>query len=109
MRPPGARSAAFVAWLPSVLGASGCASGIDGLLESATCTRPLIAHARITQNTTNVLSVFVTANVQQADSVAVRFGVNAATDSATPTFATSGDSAFVPVLGLLPSTTYEAQ
>jgi len=109
MRPRGARSAALVAVLGAVLAASGCASAIDGLLESATCTRPLIAHVRITQNATNVLSVFVTANVQQADSVAVRFGVNAATDSATPTFPVSDDSAFVPVLGLLPSTRYEAQ
>jgi hypothetical protein len=43
--------------------------------------------------------------VQQADSVTVRFGV----DSSTPAFRSTGDSALVPLFGLLPSTTYEAR
>jgi hypothetical protein len=105
VRLPGVRSAA----LGAVLAASGCASAVDGLLESAACARPLIAHTIVTQNATNVLSVFVTAHVHDADSVIVRFGVNTAIDSTTPAFPTNGDSALVPVLGLLPSSTYGAQ
>ena len=89
--------------------ASGCASGVDGPLASAPCERPRISHAAIAQNSTNVLSVLVTANAQQTDSVIVRFGVNAVIDSATPAFSMTGDSARVPLLGLLPSTSYEAQ
>ena len=109
MSPPGVRSATVVALLAVITTACGCASAVDGLLASATCTRPLIVHATITQNPTNALSVFVTANVQQADSVTVRFGVNAATDSSTPAFHATGDSALVPLFGLVPSTTYEAR
>jgi hypothetical protein len=89
--------------------ASGCASAVDGPLTSAPCEKPRVAHAAIMQNSTNVLSVFVTATAQQADSVIVRFGVNAVIDSATPAFVARGDSAFVPLLGLLPSSSYEAQ
>jgi hypothetical protein len=108
VRQSGVRSAAVVAGLAAVLTASACASAVDGLLDSAACARPLVAHPTITQNATNALSVFVTASVQQADSVIVRFGVNAAADSATPAFPASGDSTVVPVLGLVPSTSYDA-
>lgn len=92
-----------------VVAASGCASAVDGPLASAPCERPRIAHAAITQNSTNVLSEFITATSQQTDSVIVRFGVNAVVDSATPAFVAIGDSVRVPLLGLLPSTSYEAQ
>jgi hypothetical protein len=113
VRQPGVRSmtlgARFVGVLAVIFTASACTSAVDGLRDSAACPRPLIAHVAIMQNATNVLSVFVTANVQQADSVIVRFGVNTATDSATAAFPTMGDSASVTMLGLLPSTTYDAQ
>jgi hypothetical protein len=105
----GARSAAVVALLAAVIAASACASAVDGLLDSASCAKPLIAHPTITQNATNALSVLVTASVQEADSAIVRFGVTAAIDSATPAFQPAGDSVLVPVLGLLPLTTYDAQ
>jgi hypothetical protein len=106
---PGVRSTTLGLALAVVVTAIGCASAVDGPLASTSCDKPRIAHAAITQNSTNVLSVFVTASAQQADSVIVRFGVNAAIDSATPAFVVDGDSAFVPLLGLFPSSTYEAQ
>src|SRR5690348_13289774 len=95
--------------LAALVAASACASAVDGLLDSAPCAKPLIAHPTITQNATNALSVLVTASVQQADSVIVRFGVTAAIDSATPAFPTTGDSVLIPVLGLVPSSSYDAQ
>lgn len=102
---PGVRSAAAGA----LLAAGACASAGDRFLEPAACQRPVVSQAAITENATNVLSVFVTANVRDADSVVVRFGVNAATDSATPSLAVTGDAVRAPILGLSPSTAYRAQ
>ena len=109
MRQPGVRNATVVLALGVVVTATGCASSVDSPVASTSCERPRIAHSAITQNSTNALSVFVTATAQQSDSVIVRFGANAVIDSATPAFVATGDSAFVPLLGLVPSTSYEAQ
>ena len=59
-------------------------------------------------NPHNVLSAVVTATVRSADSVAVRFGfIPAVLDSVTPAVAVHGETAVVPVLGLLPEQEYE--
>ena len=96
----GGRSAA----LGLALGASGCGGGVE-----PACPEPVIVRSTVTSNPTNVLSAFVAAEVRLADSVAVRFGVTTALDSATPAVALTGDSTVAPVLGLLPATAYHAQ
>ena len=70
---------------------------------------PEIGGAAAVAGTANVLSALVTVRVRQADSVLVRFGTLpvAALDSATPAVRVEGDSALVPVLGLLPAVSYE--
>lgn len=105
MHPRGGRSLALAAALAAGGGALGC----DGLLEPAACAEPVVSRGAVARNSTNVLGVFVTAHVRNADSAVVRFGVSAALDSATPAFAVHGDSVHAPVLGLHPSTTYRAQ
>ncbi len=105
MRLPGARNAA----LGAALAAGACSLGCDRLLDPTTCLEPSVSRSAVSGNSTNVLSAFVNADVRHADSVAVRFGVNAALDSTTPAFAVSGDSVVVPVFGLKSSTTYGAQ
>jgi hypothetical protein len=56
----------------------------------------------------NVLSAMVTAHLRFADSALVRFGAteSGAFDSITPAVTVVGDSARIPVLGLLPGTAY---
>jgi hypothetical protein len=102
---PGGRSVA----LGAALAASGCAFGSDRLLEPAACSKPVVSRGAVTANPTNVLSVFVRADVRYADSVMVRFGVDVALDSATPAFTANGDSVLTTVLGLNPATMYRAQ
>jgi len=70
---------------------------------------PVVLAAGIVPNPTNVLSVLVSVRVTGADSVAVRYhlpGSLPGGDSVAPAVAPSGDSALVPVLGLLPATGY---
>src|SRR5512138_3705739 len=55
------------------------------------------------------LSVFVTAAVQDADSIVVRFATAAGVNGSTPAFVSNGDSMVVVVLGLFPATEYGAQ
>jgi hypothetical protein len=70
---------------------------------------PAIRASAVTANSNNVLSATLSVRVLHADSVAVRFHAEepgAATDSVTPAVQTVGDSAVVPVLGLLPARRY---
>jgi len=97
----GGRSAA----LGAALAASGCV-GSDSL-EPA-CLEPVVARSTVTANPTNVLSAFVAADLRLADSMVVRFGVNAELENATPAFSSTGDSTVALVLGLHPATAYRA-
>ena len=70
---------------------------------------PAIAASAVVANSNNVLSATFSVSVLHADSVAVRFHVEdsgAATDSLTPAVKTVGESAAIPVLGLLPASRY---
>jgi hypothetical protein len=70
---------------------------------------PAIGGASAAANPHNVLSAVVTVRVRGADSVAVRFRVAdlaSTVDSVTPAVGVAGDSAVVPVLGLLPGQRY---
>ena len=63
----------------------------------------------VAANSDNALSATVSVHVRNADSVAVRFHVGddpSAGDSVTPAVKTVGDSAAIPVLGLLPARRY---
>lgn len=70
---------------------------------------PEIEAAAAAAGAANVLSAVVTVHLRHGDSVLVRFGTapGAALDSAAPAVRVEGDSAVVPVLGLLPATAYE--
>jgi len=71
---------------------------------------PLVVTSSVTGNPGNVLGATVVAHVRFADSVAVRYGLAGTTpDSATPAVPTLGDSALIPVLGLLPDRDYTLQ
>jgi hypothetical protein len=70
---------------------------------------PTINSASVAANSYNALSAIVSVNVRNADSVAVRFHLgdgSSAADSVTPAVQTVGDSAAIPVLGLLPARHY---
>ena len=67
---------------------------------------PEILSAAVTANPHNVLSALVSVRLRLADSVAVRYGTSPDADSITPAITVSGDSAVIPVLGLLPETRY---
>jgi hypothetical protein len=70
---------------------------------------PRIEMSIATSNPQNVLSATMSVRVTRADSVAVRFrpaDAPSSTDSITPAVQTVGDSAVVPVLGLLPARRY---
>jgi hypothetical protein len=72
-------------------------------------TAPAIAGASIAPNPTNVLSAVATVRVRDADSVAVRFSLTGdavTVDGLTPAVTVAGDSAVVPILGLLPARAY---
>lgn len=109
MRLPGARSAALGAALLSLatLATLGCA-GERGALVDPVCSAPMVVQATVAHSSANVLSAFVTADVREADSVVVRFGVTAL-DSVTPALVSAEDSVLAPVYGLLPSTSYRLQ
>ena len=68
---------------------------------------PVILRASPAANPGNVLSLILTVAVRGADSAAARFHVSGqAGDSVTPAAAVQGDSAVIPVLGLLPGSRY---
>jgi hypothetical protein len=70
---------------------------------------PTINAASVAASSYNALSAVVSVHVRNADSVAVRFhlgDVPSAGDSVTPAVQTVGDSAVIPVLGLLPARRY---
>lgn len=67
---------------------------------------PEIVTFAVARNATNVLSAVVTVHARLVDSIAVRYGPGVTSDSLTPAVQPDGDSAVVPVLGLLPATTY---
>jgi len=96
---------------PAVLGATiiaGLLSCTDGSQPSA--PPPLVVHAAIAPGPHNVLSAVVTVTFLNTDSAAVRFGpVGEGLDSVTPATPLSSDSAALPVLGLLPETSYRLQ
>jgi len=104
MRLPGGRSGTVLA----LLAASGC-SLVDEFAGPGACVAPVISQATVANDTTNVLSAFVTIDVHLADSVTVRFGTTATLDSTTPAFAVNGDTARALILGLQPTSSYDAQ
>jgi hypothetical protein len=68
---------------------------------------PEVIYARVVENPHNVLSVVVTAQVQNADSVAVHFEtVGRPLTTRTPARPAQPDSVILPVLGLRAETTY---
>src|SRR4051812_24744279 len=105
-RAPGAGLAAVSA---VVFAAAACTGAPDRLPVAVACDLPVIMRPAVVASATNVLSEFVTATVAGADSVVLRFGVNASLDSATPAVAVTNDSMIVPMFGLLAATTYGAQ
>jgi arylsulfotransferase ASST len=74
---------------------------------------PAIDAAAVAPNPQNVLSAVVALRARRADSALVRFRLAAdlpsAADSATPAVSVSVDSAVLPVLGLLPASSYVAR
>ena len=98
----GPRSAMLIA--TSLLAA--CHDGASGVTAP---TRPAITGASVAANPTNVLSAVMSVRVRDADSIVVRFslsGTMSPTDSLTPAVSVTGDSALVPVFGLLPARAY---
>jgi len=91
-----------VVWLALTL-LSACA--VDREI-TATAELPSLDAVAVTRNPDNALSAFVQLRVRFADSVQVRYGTGATLDSVAPTVIPSGDVATVPVLGLMPKTTY---
>ena len=85
--------------------ALGCGKD-DGIAPPPPPVPPEILGFAVAGNPDNVLSAVVTVRVRLADSVAVRYGPGLTSDSVTPAVLPTGDSAVVPVLGLLPATTY---
>jgi hypothetical protein len=67
---------------------------------------PAVLGSAVAPNVNNALSLIVSARVRRADSVAVRYGTSTSLDSISPAVKASGDSAIIPVLGLLPGTAY---
>src|SRR5688500_2074040 len=100
-RRPGARRGRFLLVAPLLI--AGC------LLDQTTGSRlaPEISYATIVRVPGNALAVVVTARVRHADSVKVRFGlVDMPLDSSAPAVLPESETATIPVLGLLPDTSY---
>lgn len=104
MRRPGGRSAPIAALLVVVA----CGDATDSLVAPP-CPAPVVSRAAVITDATNVLRAFVTAEVQRADSVVVRYGIGGTRDSTTPALSPVGDSVRAPILGLEPARAYEAQ
>ena len=106
MRRRGVRSSASAGALIAAVALCGCG---DALVEPNDCAAPLIPHSSAITDSTNVLRAFFSAGVRGADSVVVRFGVDAARDSVTPALVPEADAVIAPILGLEPARTYSAQ
>ena len=87
--------------------AVGCSSDDGPMVEPP--PPPVVLGSAAVAGPHNVLSAVVAATLQHADSVVVRFGVGAALDSTTPSAVPVDGAVNVPVLGLLPATTYSMQ
>ena len=71
---------------------------------------PIVRQASVSAGPHNVLSAVVTASFLESDSAAVRFGVaGGPLDSMTPAVPVGAGPVVLPVLGLLPSTSYRLQ
>jgi arylsulfotransferase ASST len=92
------------------LGAAGLLFGLGCATDDAIAPPPPllpeILAFTVASNPDNVLSAVVTMRVRLADSVTVRYGPGLTVDSTAPAVIPVGDSAAVPILGLLPSTAY---
>jgi hypothetical protein len=87
-----------------------CASGGETLLEPAACFTPQVVWSAVAPGTNNVLTGVVTAEVREADSLAVRFGeAGLALDGLTPALDGVAGVTMAPVLGLRASTSYSLQ
>lgn len=96
-----------IAVVASVAVAVGCTDAHDTLPPPPP---PAITSASIAPGPHNVLSAVVSVSLVHADSVRVRFGpAGSALDSLTPVTPLSPGAAELPVLELLPSTTYRMQ
>ena len=93
-------------WLTVVGAALLLAACRDQSTETTPTTFPVIDGAAVAANPNNVISAVVTARVRFADSVAVQYGPVPALDSITPAVVPAGEAAVIPVLGLLPGTSY---
>jgi hypothetical protein len=109
MQPPAIRKAGelvqLLAWGAAML--TGCSDEhplIDPVPE------PRVTASSVAANPNNVLSAVITAEVADAESVTVRYGVgNGPLDSVTPALQHPGRPVVLPVLGLLPATQYQMQ
>jgi len=79
-----------------------CSNDLGG---GAPASPSVIEAVRVAGTSVNVLSALVTVRVRGADSVSVRYGAGAAL-GLTPAVIPTGDSAVVPILGLMPGTAY---
>lgn len=71
---------------------------------------PRVLSSAVAANFNNVLSAVVTAQVADAGSVAVRYGLEGGPlDSVTPEVVSADEAVLLPVLGLLPDTAYSLQ
>lgn len=90
-----------------------CALGLAAACSgesAAPLPSPIITSSTVAAVPHNVLAGRVSAIVQDAESVAVRFGVTGSSlDSVTPATVTPTDTLELPLLGLLPSTAYRLQ
>ncbi len=90
-----------------VLAFAACAGDGPSALGTAI---PTVIHATVNENIHNALSVVVRAQIQNADTVFVRFGKSdSEMTGVTPAFAITGDSIVIPVLGLQAETAYRLQ
>ena len=95
---------------PAVLVAAAVATLMSCTERLQAPAPPLVAHVAIAPGPYNVLSAVVTVALLNTDSAAVRFGAaGEGLDSVTPVTMLSSDTAALPVLGLLPATSYRLQ
>ena len=106
----GARSVAFGTTLPAAaIAAGGCG---DASTAPRRPHQPMIETAAAAPIPHNVLGAVVSVRARHADSAAVLYRLAedaGAADSVTPAVALAGDSARLPILGLLPARRYVAR
>jgi hypothetical protein len=94
--------AALVLFLVNACGGSGPPLG-------PTPSHPAVSEAAVRASSFNVLSFVFEARVSDTAKVRVLYTVDGGSSDSTPDFNVSGASVAVPVLGLLPETTYRAR